>query len=122
MQIQQEINVLHSFREFNVDDGEVCDYIYELMDGDGVCFLYIDLYQWYADMQLDSIRRRFNHECFDVDVWESLCFGFLIMDDYRQGGDTVTPFFMQSCVAKPEKFRGWVKLIEASCQSWLHCA
>lgn len=38
MQIQQEINVLHSFREFNVDDGEVCDYIYELMDGDGVCF------------------------------------------------------------------------------------
>ena len=85
MQIQQEVNVLHSFREFNVDDGEVCDYIYELMDGDGVCFLYIDLYQWYADMQLDSIRRRFNHECFDVDVWESLRFGFLIMDDYRQG-------------------------------------
>lgn len=83
-QIQQEINVLHSFREFNVDDGKVCDYIYELIDGDGVCFLYIDLYQWYADMQLDSIRRRFNHECFDEDVWEGLRFGFLILNNYRR--------------------------------------
>ncbi|EEZ1370970.1 hypothetical protein ACUMVA_004448 [Escherichia coli] len=83
-QIQQEINVLHSFRELNVDDGEVCDYIYELMSGDGVCFLYIDLYQWYADMQPDSIRRRFNGECFNEDVWEGLRFGFLIPGDYRR--------------------------------------
>ncbi|EHY9876722.1 hypothetical protein K5B45_005634, partial [Escherichia coli] len=52
--------------------------------GDGVCFLYIDLYQWYADMQPDSIRRHFNHECFDEGVWESLRFGFLIPGDYRR--------------------------------------
>ncbi|EKP9450506.1 hypothetical protein ACOD8S_004800 [Escherichia coli] len=84
MQIQQEINVLHSFREFNDNDCEVRDYIYELMIGDGVCFLYIDLYQWYADMQPDSIRRHFNHECFDEGVWESLRFGFLIPGDYRR--------------------------------------
>lgn len=83
-QIQQEINVLHSFREFNDNDCEVRDYIYELMIGDGVCFLYIDLYQWYADMQPDSIRRHFNHECFDEDVWEGLRFGFLILNNYRR--------------------------------------
>lgn len=84
-QIQQEIHVLHSFREFNDNDCEVRDYIYELMIGDGVCFLYIDLYQWYADMQLDSIRRRFNGECFNEDVWEGLRFGFLITGNYRRG-------------------------------------
>ncbi|EPB6554559.1 hypothetical protein ACRRCF_004662 [Escherichia coli] len=84
MQIQQEINVLHSFREFNNNDCEVRDYIYELMNGDGVCFLFIDLYQWYADQQCESVRQRFDYECFDVDVWEGLRFGFLIPGDYRR--------------------------------------
>ncbi|EHQ0050920.1 hypothetical protein KQL63_004926 [Escherichia coli] len=85
MQIQQEINVLRTFSEFNVDDGEVCDYIYELMNRDtGVCFLYIDIYSLYADMQFESIRQHFYVECFNHDVWERLRFGFLIQGDYRR--------------------------------------
>ncbi|EFH2231224.1 hypothetical protein LUT55_004426 [Escherichia coli] len=85
MQIQQEINVLHSFRAFNNNDCEVRDYIYELMNGDGVCFLFIDLYLWYADQQCESVRQRFYVGYFNHHVWESLRFGFLIQGDYRQG-------------------------------------
>ncbi|HAV8120238.1 TPA: hypothetical protein JLU44_003045 [Escherichia coli] len=84
-QIQQEINVLRTFSEFNVDDGEVCDYIYELMNRDtGVCFLHIDVYSLYADMHFESIRQHFYVECFNHHVWESLRFGFLIQGDYRR--------------------------------------
>ncbi|EPY3127835.1 hypothetical protein ACW6RN_000227 [Shigella sonnei] len=84
-QIQQEINALRHFHRQNDNAGVVCDYIWTSINRSaGVCFLCLDVYQLYADLQPESIRRRFNGECFNEDVWEGLRFGFLIPGDYRR--------------------------------------
>lgn len=86
--VNQEVMALRYIRDNGinngVDLGGITEFIRFSVNGDGACLIYIDMYALYARESGHEVTLLMT-DAFNVDVWESLYFGFYFSAVNRNG-------------------------------------